>query len=307
MVESEVDIEQRHIDAMFNVVSALATVNDEDKASFVESLCNFIIYKLENISEQSSTKDRNELKMAVYFLQQFAVKVEGVIAKSPSIAVGDDEAPAKPKGKGAKKASKATAVSDFAWSEWRHRVLDIFLRVLAIDTSALWFMGIPEEAFLAGLWKYALLLLEEKPAGVGGIGHAETKIRGMCQDVVFASAQQLGGSSASGDEMTTMVTAVVDSICRVEHMGLFISDLCKKENGRFAASVMSEIGAMNLIELGKSGSGVKNVGSFLVALSESAPKLMAVYLPTFIHLLDSEVYQIRYDLIFSYIHFMVCN
>jgi hypothetical protein len=287
-VESEVELEQRHVDAMFNTVACFRVLSADQKGDFAGNLISLCSQKLDNLSEQSSVKSKNDFKMTHYFLHVLATKAELYAPKA-----GDVDAPEK-KAKGKK---KAVSSDSFQWTDWRPAVLRLFERTLSIDPSILWFMGIPEEAFLAGIWKYALQLLEDKPAGVGGQGGAEIALRALCSGIILGSARQLAGTSTSGDEMTTLCTAALDSICRMEHIGAVFSDICMKENGRFAAQLMAEVGTMNLTDLNKSGAGVKNVGAFLVSMSEVAPKLMAQFLPSFIHLLDSEVYQIRSSII----------
>ena len=59
------------------------------------------------------------------------------------------------------------------------------------------------------------------------------------------------------------------------------------------AEIMSDIGNMNMTELAKSGPGVKNVGTFVLALAEISPELLTMHLPSVIRQVDSDVYQIR--------------
>lgn len=286
-VESEVELEQRHVDAMFNAVACFRCLSAEQKTDFTGSLISMCTQKMDNLSEQSTTKSKNDFKMSHYFLHILAAKAELHAPKEDADA--DKKA-----GKGKKKAH----VSDsFHWSEWRHAVLKLFERAIAIDPSLIWFMGICEEAFLAGIWKYALQLLEDRPVGIAGTGGAETSLRALCVDIVLGCARQLATTSSSGDEMTTLCTASLDAVCRAEHMGPVFADIVRRENGRFSAQLMTEIGTMNLTDLNKSGTGVKNVGAFLVSMSDCAPRLMAQFLPSFIHLLDSEVYQIRSSIV----------
>ncbi len=275
---------------MFNVAICLNALSDEQKMDFIDQLIKLGTNKLEGLSENCTVKDKNDVKISHYFLHAFALKMESICKSSASSnSVSDEQKKGKSKGKA--KASEST----FQWSDWRPAVLRLYLRFLAVDQSLLWFMGIPEEAFLQGMWKYALTCLEDRPSGVSGAGQQEAALRGVCSAVVLGCARQLAGSSSSsGDEMATLVSAAVDSICRNEHMGEYVAELCKNDSGRFATSLMTEIGGMNLNELGKSGAGIKHIGAFLVSLAECAPQLMAVYLPMFIHQLDSEVYQIRY-------------
>ena len=292
-VQSEVNVEQQQIDTMYNAVSCVKILSDEQKTDFLESLMSLCSNKMEGISDQSTTKDKNDLKISSYFLHMCALKLETHFKQchdsSPANQEGSEESK---KGKGKGKKSRGTS-STFSWGDWRPAILKIYLRLLAVDPSLLWFMGIPDEVFLQGMWKYGLTLLEDKPVGISGSGQQEVALRNTCSGIILNCARQICLSFSSGDELTTIVTAIVDSICRVEHMGTCIADVCKLDNGRFVSAIMTEIGSMNLSELGKSGSGVKHLGAFLVSLSECAPHLMSVYLPMFIHQLDSDVYQIR--------------
>jgi len=45
---------------------------------------------------------------------------------------------------------------------------------------------------------------------------------------------------------------------------------------------------------GKSGSGVKNIGTFVLSLAEVSPELLTLHLPSIMKQVDSDVYQIRY-------------
>lgn len=283
-VESEIELEQRHVNAMFNMVACFKALSDEQKGDFAGNMISMCTQKVENLSEQSSSKSKNDFKMTHYFLHVLSAKAELSAPKA-----GGCDAAEKKAARGKKKPSSER----FQWDEWRPSVLRLFQRTLVVDPSTVWFMGIPEEAFLAGMWKYALQLLEDKPVGIGGTGGAETALRAVCSDIILGCVRQLAGTSTTGDEMTTLCTAVLDSISRMEHMGPALADICRKENGRFSAQLMTEIGGMNLTDLSKSSTGVKNVGAFLVCMSESSPQLVANYFPTFIHLLDSEIYQIR--------------
>ncbi len=288
---SEIEFEQRHYDTMFNAVNCFQTLSDTQKADFVETLFSLCQQKLDNLSENSSVKQRNDMKVCHYFLHVLCMKAERLNREIGSVVEsGDGEGKATGK---TKKTKQSKQSSVFEWMHSRAPALSLFLRTLKAEPSHFWFMGIAEEAFLTGMWKFALELQELRPSGVAGIGSAETAVRNLCTDVMVLSAQQLSSCSATGDELTTLVTSMIDSVCRVEHMGVVVAEVCRRENGRFAASAMGEVGSMNLTELGKSAVGVKNIGSFLATLSEVAPKLMAVYLPSFIHLLDSEIYQIR--------------
>jgi condensin complex subunit 1 len=290
-VESEIELEQRHIDAMFNLVSCFKVLSDEQKGDFVGSLISMCTMKIDNLGEQSSTKSKNDFKIAHYFLHILSGKAE--LAAASKSGGGGAESGEKSTAKGKSKKSS----EKFAWSEWRPAVLRLYQRALTVQPSAVWLMGLPEEAFLAGMWRFALQLLEDRPAGIAGAAGVEVALRALCSDIVLGCARQLAAASASGDELSTLCAAALDAVCRLEHMGPAVADLCQRENGRFAAQLMEEIGHMNLTDLGKSGSGVKNVGAFLVTMAEGAPRLMAAYFPTFIHLLDSEVYQIRSSII----------
>ena len=233
-------------------------------------------------------KQKNTIKIVLYFFLVLCSKIE-LIAKKANEKIADNITVPKNKGRG-KKAKKNLLDDDeedddsniaFSLPFWRPKLLTTVQHVISIDSSAIWTMGIVHESFLMLLTKLPLQILE-------GEGSApEASLKSMCiKSIVDFSARYTGSCNY-------LLTSFIDAICRCEHMGAVVSNILKQTNGLLAAELMAEIGHMNMSEVAKSGNGVKNVGVFLVSFAEVCPSLVAQYLPSIMHQIDSDVYQIR--------------
>lgn len=280
---------QDNIDVLYNLVNSMENISDQQKKDLLESLFDIATQSFDQCqANDCSASIKSTTKLASYFLFNMCHKMEKIVK-----AQGPSENSSKGKGKSTVKPSK---VKSFVWSEWRALCLDFFRKMLGCDQSYMWSMGIIHENFLMLPWTYALELLENKPEGVSGVGKAEIAIRKLCMEVLSLSLKQLEVGSSHGNGVTSFVTALVESICRHEHMGPVIAELCAsaRVGSVVCADLMSEIGGMNMTELSKSGgAGVKNVGVFLTSLAESSPDVITLYLPLIMNHLDSDVYQIR--------------
>jgi hypothetical protein len=280
---------QDNIDVLYNLVNSVDSLSEMQKKHTIETLFDIVTQCFDQCQTGDCSADlKMTTKMSSYFLFNLCHKMEKIAkTQSPSETVS--------KGKG-KSTAKASKSSSFVWAEWRALCLDFFQKMLAYDQSKLWTMGIIHENYLMLAWTYALELMENKPEGVSGVGKAETAIRKLCVEVLSLSLKQLELGSSHSNGVTSFVTAIVESICRHEHMGSVVADLCSSAQvgSVVCAELMGEIGSMNMTELSKSGgAGVKNVGVFLTSLAEASPDVITLYLPLIMNHLDSDVYQIR--------------
>ena len=274
---------------MYAAISQLDSLSNANK-NFITEVFSDLTTKCIQMANSPGIdqKQKNTIKIVLYFFLVLCSKIE-LVAKKANEKMADNITVPKIKGRG-KKAKKNFLDDDeededntiaFSLSLWRPKLLMTVQQVIAIDSSLIWTMGIVHESFLMLLTKLPLQILE-------GEGSApEASLKAMCvNSIVDFSARYTGSCNY-------LLTAFIDAICRCEHMGSVVANILKQTNGLLAAELMAEIGHMNMSEVAKSGNGVKNVGMFLVSFGEACPALIAQYLPSIMHQIDSDVYQIR--------------
>ena len=284
------EISQDNIDLIYNLINLLGDLSQNQIKDFVESLYHIATESFECCCDSECTSElKSSMKIMMYFLMNLCHKLE-----KTSNCQSNTEVSGKT-GKG--KTAKSSKVNVFMWIEWRALCLECIHKVLQADQSTIWSMGIVHENFLRLAWTYALELLENKPDGISGTGKVETGTRRVCTGVLALSMRQLELSTASsvGAGVTSFVAALIESICRHEHMGSVIAELCAnaRTGSVVCAELMNEVGGMNMLELSRGGAGVKHLGTFLTSLAESSPEVITLYLPLIMNHIDSDVYQIR--------------
>lgn len=276
--------------------------SSEQKHSLIENFYNLFITSLDAIHSSSSSpgeitnQQRNNLQILFYFFLQLVISLEQSL-KSSSQEISSLTKTTKVSSTKSSTKKKISS-SEFNWVDWRTICLNYLQKYLSFDQTKLWPMGIIEENVLMLLWKYMLQLLEEKPVGMNGTGKTDVAIRKVCQEILTQCVKQLEKQcSHSTDALSSFLTALIDSICRYEHMANNFAEICcvhSQGSNQVCTEIMKEIGRINMTELSKSNAtGVKNIGGFLVTLGEIAPQITTQYLPFILNHLDSEAYQIR--------------
>ena len=299
--EGSTGIPQAKIDLMFTLVSKMDQLPNSSKHLTAE-----VFSELAGQCVQLSgspgivQRQKNGIKIVFYFFLVLCSKFEAV-AKKANEKSADTVIVPKSKGRG-KKSKKLAEDEDgeegasFSTTFWRAQLLATVQAIIEVDSSLIWTMGIVHESFLMLLTKLPLAVLE----GDGSSPDAALKALSTTAIVDFSAKYPSG--------CNYLITAFIDAICRAEHMGAIVSDILKRTNGLLAAELMQEIGHINMADVAKSGNGVKNIGIFLVSFAEACPALVAQHLPSIMHQIDSEVYQIRSALlqaigvVVSYIH-----
>lgn len=212
-------------------------------------------------------------KKLLFYLVCFAAKAEAAAPCTPSEA----------KGNKAKKKKAAAADEDFDLPATRRQCLCALKELLSAQVSALWPMGIVEEAFPQAVWTHCLGLLEHRPAGMGISGSAALAVE------VIAKATRFLGSSA----FAALGTKSIDAMLRAEHMSAHIADICSKESSgcHLSAELVAELSSMNMSLL--SGPGAKHLGLFIEAFAKLSPQALSNLFPVAIKLIDSPAHQIR--------------
>jgi hypothetical protein len=293
-------------------------LSSEQRNSFIENFYNSLTICIDSIQSSDSSslaeitpQQKNNSQILLYFFLQLVLSFEQSLKSSSSSEISSLTKSTKATKVSTKKKSSSSSSSGFQWIEWRSICLDYLQKYLSFDQTRLWPMGIIHENVLMPLWKFVLQLLEEKPIGINGTGKHEVTLRKLCQEILIQCVKQLekqcSQHSTDAAALSTFLTALIDSICRYEHMGTHFAEICSAHshslsNGhggnmttQVCNGIMKEIGRINMTELSKSNAtGVKNIGSFLVTLAEIAPHITTQYLPFILNHLDSEAYQIRY-------------
>ncbi len=280
-------LEQSNITDLFCLISGFEDLSVANKTSLYDCLLELCTRALENFNDKLDVNGKNAIKILTYYNFILTQKGENFHSKQNTFnGLG--------KANKTKKSTKTTKnknnddIDEFDWVAFRTQCLDIYSRVMSLDQSGLWSMGVIPENFMNLVWTYPLQLLENKPTGVGGSGHKEIAVRQKCVEIIAKCATNFGNRG-----FIALTTAMVDALSRSEHMDKLITDICSRSPANLSSEVMSEIGRINMNELAKSGSGAKNVGSFLINFAESNPSIMASRLPVVIHQLDSEIWSIR--------------
>ena len=274
---------------MYAAVSQLDSLSNSNKNLITEVLSDLTTKCIQMASSPGiDQKQKNTIKIILYFFLVLCSKIE-LVAKKANEKTADNITVPKNKGRG-KKTKKNLLDDDededdstiaFSLPFWRPKLLMTVQQVINIDSSLIWTMGIVHESFLMLLTKLPIQILE-------GEGSApEVSLKAMCINSIVQFSGRYTGSC------NYLLTSFIDALCRCEHMGAVVSNILKQTNGLLAAELMAEIGHMNMSEVAKSGNGVKNIGVFLVSFAEACPSLVAQYLPSIMHQIDSDVYQIR--------------
>jgi hypothetical protein len=254
-------LEQSNITDWWCIITGFDAMSSENKCLAADTLIELSSKALDMVSDKLEPSGKNSVKILMYYLQTLVNKFEAVERSKSQTDIT-----------GKKKSKKNRAAEDeLNWCDFRPGYLELFHRVLSLDQSLLWTMGAVQENFISGLWKIPLSLLEERPHGVSGQGGQELAVRSKCVDVIALATMRLGS-----DSCTALTTALVDSLSRSEHMDKFVAEMCKRARGNLPADVIGEIGRMNMVELAKSGNGVRNMGNFLVTYAEQNAEDMAV-------------------------------
>jgi len=333
-VDDCICLSQNAIDGIYSMAVSFSALPDELKCAFVETMVDLssrVLHVAQATSSALSPQAKNNTKAVLYFLSAVTAKVEQACKgdglatalaghSAPAKCHGSDDdddgdfaapAAAPKKGRGGKAAAskggkakagakKGGAGGDFSWVDYRPTLLDIIARAADLESNVLWTMGIVPESFLSAMWGYVLLLLETRPAGVGGTGGAEAATRALCTRIVLRCttlmAQSANGpGAAAGSGFTTLCTAMLDALLRSESFAQCSADLCSKAPQALSSELLGEISRMNLASL--PALGVKNVGTFIESLAKANPQLMTSQLPVVMKQLDSAAHQIRSSLL----------
>ncbi len=275
-------LEQSNITDLYCLISGIEDMSLENRAYLADCVIELADKAVDTITDKLKSHGKNNVKILVYYLQVMAAKYEQLEKADEGLSANGASGKSKSK-KVAKKAS-----DEFCWADVRPHCLELFLRVLTVDQSYLWQMGIVQENFLNGLWTLPMQILEERPLGTYGVGHKEVSVRSRCMNIIAVCTTRFGSTGRA-----TITTALVDAITRNEHIDKIATEICRKAHVSLSAEVMQEIARMNMNELSKSGAGVKNVGSFIVTFAEHHPAAMFTCLPIIINQLDADVWTIR--------------
>jgi len=215
-------IEQSKIDTMYNAINCFQSFSQENKNFFAEVLSEIVKRSLESISSTMEHSTKNAVKIIFYFFQTFMIKLE-TAGKSEEANKPADLDSIAAKGRGAKaKAKKVSSDDDsdnFTLKYWRPVFLEHLQDIISIDPSMIWTMGIIQEIFLTNIWSVTLQLLEDYRNDVAGV----PKTRCICIDILVACSKKMSNANS---ENTPLVAAIIDAVCRSEHMGAVVAELC---------------------------------------------------------------------------------
>ena len=310
------EISQTDIDLLYSLITNYELICDENRALLMAMMVLISSTAVETIGASSPVKTKNAFKIILFFFISFCVKAESMCTTSAL-------PPSNQESKSSKGNSKKKKSCD--WIDYRARCLAICLSAIQIQPSIVWSMGVVQDCFLCTFWKYALHLLETRPAGVAGSSGQEVAVRSQCVSLLIACAPCFQENSALSGS-SSLAASLVHSLCGTEHMAVVVAEICAKSKGALLSNVMSDISRMHLGSSSSSSAGtistplddveaapsdvpsstsrsnapsstsvftVKNIGSFFVSLTEMNPQACILYFPVVLAHLASDAFQIR--------------
>lgn len=310
--DEEQGLPQQRIAFMYSIILKLDFLSSDNANEFAEVLCDLVARSLQLTANTLDQSQKNAVKVTLYLFLVFCSRIEVVAAKKASKKAENavNVPKAKGKGKAGKKSKKeeddddeddGTDSKTFSLSFWRPKLLLLVQSIITLDASKVWNMSIVQESFLILMWKLPLQILVDNKSDGGSL---DSKVKNLAIKILVDYACRYGSNGGCGH----LMTALIDALCSSEHMAVTLADIIKKARGFFAADLMAEIGHINMAEIAKCGSGVKNIGSFLISFAETSPELVTQYLATIMHQIDSDVWQIRsailqaIGVVIAYIH-----
>ena len=294
-------LSQDTIDVLYNLIANFGDLTDENRGLFAISLTELAAQAIESIEQQLSGEAKNARKQIIYFLVEF-VKVNEQLAKKENVEA-EKILNQKTSKAAAKSKSKKGDSDTYSWMDLRHCCLKLIFQALCTEPSHLWNMGVVQENYLRGMWSISLMMLEERPQGVGGVGAVESTTRALCVAVITKSSSLFDPSSGA---LSSLSNALLNAIINAEHMPNFAAEICNKSRQTpLCSELVKDISHMSLLS---TSTGVKNIGAFIEALARVNPDLMTQYWPILGVQIDSRAYQIRSSLlhamglVISYIH-----
>lgn len=174
--------------------------------------------------------------------------------------------------KSSKKKKKDDEESTFNLDRHREAAVGSLVKVLNIDMSRLWKMGVPEEEFVNLFCRTSYFLLEA-PATL-----KNKTVRENLIELLAIPAHQCQGFA------TTITSAVLQMLNTYEHLCTPLAELClvlkeKHNNTQLASEILREMGKMDLgATAAHDASGVKNLATFLSELSLALPGVVLAHI-----------------------------
>ncbi|KAK4689085.1 condensin complex subunit 1, partial [Tremellales sp. Uapishka_1] len=225
---------------------------------------------------------KTPLEIWAFLLQWFTGCAEMGAGKSK------DDAPAKAKGKGSKKAApKSSATSSFVWVDHIPTVLGAMHKALRLPTSRIWRTTSDKEAFVSCFTKPAYQFLEVE----ANLKSQDIKLgvyKVVCLAVKFHS-------HAFGAQ-----TSIMQNLTYFEHLSEPMAELLAILEKEFDYSQLAEEVLRDVA--GKSFAhndvkGPKSFSVFLVRMAELCPRVIMKQMPLLLAHLDSEAYSMRMALV----------
>lgn len=290
------ELNKDHIDIIYSILRGVSpTVNLSEAviSALFESLIALVKQAIKVYSLGGNESMRNPAKIVVYFLQVLCQRFEITRKmKESNEGTADGNTSTKIGGKSSGKASKKSINNGIDWPQKRFLCLELFQKFLQLDSHHLWDMGVIQENFLIGFWKYAIQVLEDP--NNSNASKACVSILSQCI-TAYVSSNHSKTCNISGIT-STIITSIVQNERSPATVGNFcrdVAELCKEANIVFLTELLKEFGAMNMAEKSKVKTAIPNIKVFLVKLAETIPELMTQYLSFIIDLVDCETYGIR--------------
>jgi len=254
--------------------------------------------------EYVSPQMKNSVIMLFYFMMVLSQKAETVTAAS-EVGCGtvqvqqknddddDDEKVVVTK-------TKKNGTVNTQWNEWRTQYLQFIDKIVTLDQSLLFTMGIVPEQFISLAWSLALKIFEASYLSINDT------MKKLCVDIIANCVTVFASTSGS---LPALTTAIIDAIVRSEHMAVNAAAIIVNSKCTVVANeIMLDISNWNMGAI--STTGAKNIGIFIETIAELNPSLMTTYMPVIKHQVDSSAHQVRSSLlraigsVISYVHKM---
>jgi hypothetical protein len=288
----------------------------------VVSLRELTRYVLDNAMDGLSLQKKNNSKKVLYYFVQCVVKAERFVSGGGSTSTSSNQNSNNNSTNNRKKpAGKSSKTTAFDWPDLRRECLSLLDRLVSSKLSVFWAMGLVEENFTTAIWRYALSLCEDKPAGLAGQSQQDIQSRATAVAVVSKTSAHFGSTTTSGS-VAALSAACLNALLKHEHMAVLVAEIVRQQsavinsnsnnfnNGstndsansnsnnssanvapQMAHELVSDIAKLSVQSL--SAQSLKNVSLFVEALARLDTALFTQFLPLLVKHIDCPAHQLR--------------
>ena len=292
-------VQQDQFDLVYSFTKAFTRLSpavQQKFTKFIAECIGNIGLQLQGASSDSarlSEEYRDAVSMYVFFLSHIVRRGQDAANKAEQKKKTMD----KHKSKQSKKGKAKTNSSPNKWKETCVLAMNSMSTTSEFNFGKLWPLGVPEEAFVDMFWKTGVYLLENcasaqkagdlQDATIRLIGGAANKFPSIRPAIVAGLVQLM--SNERTDNGSSKLPEPVGKLV------LFMKKECNDKG--LVADLLKEIGEMNLHEGAQDqkslGQCCRNMGGFLICLSNDVPGLLLANLSYILPQMDRAAYPMR--------------